>query len=579
MTTRYWKKTFKKFTSPRQKQYEALRAIAVEQESIPSVAKKFGYSIGAVYSMIKNFKTGRLNLFPELPRGPKERRTPSHIQARVFRHRQENLSATDIQRLISDEGHTCSVRTIERILVDANISKLRRRTFSERGLTGKNTIIPERATPLDFDKLKPFRVDCPIAGTFFFIPYLIESGIMGILEKCQLPKSSAINATQACLSMLLLKLIGRERLCHINHYDHEPGLGVFAGLNFLPKATFMATYSCRTSAVLLEKFQKKLMMLFQKIYPAFYQSSLINLDFHAIPHFGEQSQMEKVWCGSRSKAMKGANTLFAQDGQSNAIIYTRADILHKNETDEILHFVTYWKSIRKKVDETLVFDCKLTAYQVLDKLSKQKVHFITLRKRNKNLIAATEKIPEEEWQKIHLPIPKRKHKSCRIHVSEITLPRCQFPIKQIIVTCHGRAEPTYIITNNKSLALKEILIVYAKRWHIEQKFAELVSFFNLNALSSPLMIRIHFDILWTVVADTLYHRLAEDLPRFENERAYSLFRHFIDTPGQVVYDGEKIVIKIRKRAHTPILLGVEKLQEPCKVPWLNNLPLSIEWTA
>lgn len=38
-----------------------------------------------------------------------------------------------------------------------------------------------------------------------------------------------------------------ERLSHSNAYDHEPGFGIFAGLNLLPKATYMATYSCRIS--------------------------------------------------------------------------------------------------------------------------------------------------------------------------------------------------------------------------------------------------------------------------------------------------------------------------------------------
>ncbi len=123
------------------------------------------------------------------------------------------------------------------------------------------------------------------------------------------------------------------------------------------------------------------------------------------------------------------------------------------------------------------------------------------------------------------------------------------------------------------------MIVYAKRWHIENKFAELVSFFNLNALSSPLMIRIHFDILWTVIADTLYHRFAQDLPRFEHERADSIARHFVNMPGQVVYDGNEFIIKIRKRAHTPILLGVKQLQNSFKIPWLGNRSLRIEWTA
>ena len=88
----------------------------------------------------------------------------------------------------------------------------------------------------------------------------------------------------------------------------------------------------------------------------------------------------------------------------------------------------------------------------------------------------------------------------------------------------------------KSCSIKDILEVYAKRWRIENKLAELVAFFNLNALSSPIMIRIHFDILWTLIADTLYHRFAHDLRRFETNVAPTIFRKFIDMPGRVIYD-------------------------------------------
>ena len=562
--------------TPRQRQYEAIRALVVDKLSMGAVSKKYGYSVSTLYSMIRDFKSKKLLFFPPEKYGPKERRTSKSIRESVLNHRNKNLSAKDIHILLEER---CSLRTVERILKDANIPKLQRRTFAELGKTRKNAIIPERSMPLVFDKLKPFRFDCPISGIFFFLPYLIESGIIEILKECKLPKSSAINAEQACLSMLLLKLIGSERLSHIDAYNHEPGLGLFAGLNFLPKSTFIATYSCRTSEKLLEEFQNQVMKRFQKIYPNFYKSNFINLDFHSIPHFGDESQMEKVWCGARGKALKGANTIFAQDSQSNAILYTRTDILRKNETQEILKFVHHWKEIRKEITETLVFDCKLTSYDVLDALATDNIKFITLRKRTKKLIELTENIPQDEWQTVYLPIPKRKHKSCRIHVSEITLPKCIEPVKQIIVKDHGRSQPTYVITNNRNLNLKAILTVYAKRWHIEQKFAELVSFFNLNALSSPLMVRIHFDILWTVIADTLYHRFSQDLPRFENERANSLFRHFVNMPGQVVFDGKEFVIKIRKRAHTPILLGVKKLHQNIKVPWLDNRYLRIEWTA
>ena len=121
--------------------------------------------------------------------------------------------------------------------------------------------------------------------------------------------------------------------------------------------------------------------------------------------------------------------------------------------------------------------------------------------------------------------------------------------------------------------------MYAKRWHIENKLAELSSFFNLNAPSSPLIIRIHFDLLWTVIADTLYHRFAKDLRRFKDNLTPTIFKKFIDTPVRLVFDGSKFIVKICKRAHTPILKGLEKLKTPFPVPWLNNMSVEIVWTA
>jgi len=56
-----------------------------------------------------------------------------------------------------------------------------------------------------------------------------------------------------------------------------------------------------------------------------------------------------------------------------------------------------------------------------------------------------------------------------IHVSNIILPKCKSPVKQIIITNHGRAQPTYVVTNNTDLTTKDILIVYAKRWHIGKR--------------------------------------------------------------------------------------------------------------
>ncbi|MCK4666280.1 hypothetical protein KAU33_06010, partial [Candidatus Dependentiae bacterium] len=88
----------------------------------------------------------------------------------------------------------------------------------------------------------------------------------------------------------------------------------------------------------------------------------------------------------------------------------------------------------------------------------------------------------------------------------------------------------------------------------------------------------HFDILWTIIADTLYHGFTRDLKRFEHCLAPTIFRKFINMPGKIIYDGNKFIIKIRKRSFTPILIDVEKLKKPFKVPWLKNKTIEIVWT-
>ena len=263
--------------------------------------------------------------------------------------------------------------------------------------------------------------------------------------------------------------------------------------------------------------------------------------------------MEKVWTGAKHKTMKGADTVIAQDAQSNMILYARADILRKEESREVLKFVDYWKQVNGTVEQTLVFDCKFTRYEVLGQLDNDNVKFITLRKRYKKLIDKILAIPGEQWSKVNLSIPKRKYNKVLVYEQKVKLPKCQNEFRQIAIKDNGRDKPTIIITNDNTLPLKPVLEVYAQRWRVENKLSELVAFFNMNALSSPLMIRIHFDILWTMIADTLYHIFARDLRRFEKNLAPTIFKKFINFPGKVIYDGENFQVKIRKRAHTPIL--------------------------
>ena len=63
---------------------------------------------------------------------------------------------------------------------EADYGKLKRGTDSQIGKTSKGRTIPERSGHIDFSTLEPFNVDCPSVGVFFFIPYILESGILDI---------------------------------------------------------------------------------------------------------------------------------------------------------------------------------------------------------------------------------------------------------------------------------------------------------------------------------------------------------------------------------------------------------------
>lgn len=564
--------------TPTHRQYEALRAYVLEETPAREVAKRFGFTENSLYALAHDLRSGKLELFPKRSTGPKNRRMTPYLCEKIVEFRKNNLSTADIVEQLSHDNIELSSSTVERILKDSGFGKLSRRTTAQRGRTKKNTIVSQPTHHLNFDELEPFNEECQVTGIFAFLPYIIESGIMDTLDSLPLPESNIIGKKQAFLSFLALKLMGGERFCHVRQYDRDVGFGLFAGLNVLPKPTYMGTYSCLLSADLCRQLQKEMIQRLTAWEPSFFSGKTINLDFHSIPHFGEKSEMEKVWCGARNKAIKGANTFFAQDAETQALLYANADILRKDGSEEVLSFVEYLKEIKGVVSETLVFDSRLTTYHILGQLDMMNVPFITLRTRCKSLAKQTEALPDSDWQKVKLPIPKRKRQTFLAYESEVTLKGCPRPFRQIVMKDHGRVEPTYVITNNREMELVEILTVYARRWRIENKFAELVDFFNLNALSSPIMVRIFFDLLLSVIASLLYHRFAQDLPRFQKKLAPDLFRNFVDMPGRVRFDGNDFEVRIRKRAHTPILLGVKKLQKPIEIPWLEGRRLRIIFT-
>ncbi|MFH1638018.1 MAG: transposase, partial [Candidatus Woesearchaeota archaeon] len=445
--------------------------------------------------------------------------------------------------------------------------------------TKAGSLIPQKASKIDWYEFEEKIIPCQVAGVFLFIPYLIKIGFLELIEKSNLPETSHISKLNYVLSLLTLKLIGQERLSQITNFSFDEGFGIFAGLNVLPKSTCITSYTYSVNKGMTMNLMKSFVKKLNKFSEDNYPSKTINLDFHTIPHFGEKeiNAIQKHWAGARNKRMTGALTFLAQDSDSKMLNYCNADLRKEEASEEIISFVDYWIDVKGIFNGTLVFDSKLTTYSHLNDLNKRDVKFITLRRRGKNLKDQMYNLPEDKWQIIDLKIPKRKFNKFKVYESEILLKDYDGPIRQIIIKDHGRVEPTFVITNNREVTIKEILITYAKRWRIENKISELVKFFSLNALNSPIMIRIFFDVLLTLIADSLYRLFAQELKGFEQMTPNKLFSKFIDTTGKIKITKKQIIVILRRKAHSPILKSLETFQRVNEVQWLGNRELVFEW--
>jgi len=281
--------------------------------------------------------------------------------------------------------------------------------------------------------------------------------------------------------------------------------------------------------------------------------------------------------GARNKGIKSALTLFAQDCTSKLILYTQADIRRSEADDQVLEFVSFWRKIAKSVAPTLVFDSRFTSYAQLARLDQQQIRFITLRRRGPELIRNAEAQPHSAWVQVTIPHEKRKYPRPWVLESRISLRNCPRQWRQIIMRGTGHEKPTFLITNDIRSPVEVIIGRYARRWNVENTIAEAVKFFHLNALSSPILVKVHFDVVLTMIADTLYYLLAQRLRGFEECNAPQIFRHFIQGKGQVTATGDEILVRYPKRAHNPLLRAVPWNKLPERVSWLGNRRLRLEW--
>lgn len=555
-----------------QKRYEALRASFVDRLPAKAVAERFGYSQSYVNLLRHQFVHEKIDFSEPVPEGKiKRRKVDALTRSKICNYREHRLSAGEIVQLLSEDGIEISVRTVERILAEEGFPRLPRRSQLKLGLTVKGTQVPAVSQSIHISDFDNQSIECDSAGVFLFAPFIEKLNVCQIVQKAGLPGSKAISATNYFLSFLTLKLLGTQRYAHMGEHSFDPGTGLFAGLNVLPKCTAMSTYAYSIDPVHLLRLQEAFVRQVAKL--GGYDNKVVNLDFHTVPHFGDESVLQKHWAGARNKVMKGALTLFAQDAVSKLILYTAADIQKQEADDQVLDFLSFWKKTHRGLTPTFVFDSKFTSYPNLSTLTELGVKFITLRRRGKRLLDNMDRLGP--WKRINIFHEKRKYPNPLVHESLVEMKNYKGQLRQVIVRGNGREKPAFLITNDFESSVELLVSNYSRRWRVENVIAEAVKFFNLNSLSSPILIKVHFDIVMTMIADTLYCMLSKKLRGFEDCDAPKIYRDFVRGKGKITVKGNELTVIYPKRAHNPILRSVPWHRMPETLNWLEEARLKL----
>ena len=381
------------------RQYEALRAYFVDKLPSKEAARRFGYSEGSFRVLVHHFRQDPSRPFFLSPaKGPQQAPKSDPVRHQIVQARKQNLSIYDIQRLLLDQGHSLSPTSIGILLKQEGFARLPRRADEER----PDHPQPHRAPVADVQQLDlaPRQLRTQFGGLFLFVPYLAQISSESIFEDNGFPGSKMIPASHAIRSLLGLKLYGCARHSHVMSEVFDPGLALFAGLNSVPKRSFLTEYSCRIVPAAYPKAMRQWFEAMKAL--GLPRGESFDLDFHTIPFHGQDALLQKHYVSKRSRRQKGLLAFVAQDAHTHVFCYGNAQVRKENQNDEVLRFVAFWKERTGKLPHELIFDSKLTTYANLSKLNSQGIHFITLRRRSATMLQEVWARPRSAWRQIHL---------------------------------------------------------------------------------------------------------------------------------------------------------------------------------
>ncbi len=478
-----------------QKRYEALRAFFVQGLSAREVASTFGYTTSTVYALVRDFRNSLAAepfadpFFITRQAGRKPKDETGELDRHIIALRKKYLSVPDIKAILDARGEGVSQRYVYEVISRDGFARLPRRAQAVKSQAASAAIVQTpQATALQFT---PERFDSASAlGMVCLLPYLQRYGIDTLIKTSSYPETTTLDRLSSILSFVALKLSNVRRYSADDLWCMDRGLGLFAGLNVLPKTAWFSSYSHRVTRAMNRSFLQGLQAIWQTHGLI---SDTANLDFTTIPYWGDASHLENNWSGTRHTTLASMLAVLAQEPDTGLITYGDTNIRHDHKSDVVLEFLDFYHRSGTAELAYLVFDSKFTTYENLARLDPE-VKFITIRRRGKHIVETLEALPNSAWQQVRVPAADGKGRTLRVNDSRVFLRDYGKHVRQVAITGHGKIKPALIMTNDFEGDVKRIIRAYARRWLVEKDISEQIEFFHLNRLSSSIVIKVDFDL-------------------------------------------------------------------------------------
>jgi hypothetical protein len=419
------------------------------------------------------------------------------------------------------------------------------------------------------------RLRTRVAGIFLFLPLLARLQFDTLVAQAGYPGSRMVPAVAALLSLLALKLLDKERRSHISDFNFDEALGLWSGLNVLPKKSYATDYSYRTTRQQQRRFLSGWVSgLAPLLFP---DAQAFCVDFHAIPYRGDPEVLDNHYLPLRGKAGPSILTLFAHEPKSRVLCYANANLTRTDQPGELMRFVEFWHDITGHDPQWLYFDSKLVPYAELARVNERNIWFVTIRRRGSAILRRLRQVPANDWHHAVIDVPKRRHKNIRYLDERSRLRDYPGQIRQVAVTGLGREEATLFMSNNVEVTARDVITRYTGRNGVEDSLGISVNFFHLDCLASEVRLNVDLDVALTVVAHGCYRWLASKLKGFDKAKPKQLYRKFVETGGVVEVQAERLVVHFDKRSHNPVLREATLDADCPPIPWLGNRPVVFDY--